>query len=263
MTKSFAVIIALLLVNIAAVNLANSQPKWQFSFTGGYSIPVSDLKGSFADTLARTGGIDFTNQLTYLVSKGFNVGLTGRYTVDTSGNAVITGGMAYNWFSQTKDYSRPAGTTRTFANKLNIFSFTAGAEYDIQPTKKVNPFVGLEFAVNFFSGGIAGSGDTTFTINRSSETRFGINANAGLNIKIKKNFSVLIGAKYCFDNLFGKKHDQPVLTTTGNTDTQQDPGTSNITQLPLNDGDLGAIQTKQIIHLQFYAGVLFSFGRVK
>ena len=259
MNRTFTVIIALLLVNISAVK---SQPKWQFGLTGGYSMPVSDLKGSFADTLAQTGGINFTNQPTYLVSKGFNIGLTGRYTVDTSGNAVITAGMGYNWFSQTKDYSRPGGHTRTFANKLNIFSFTAGAEYDISPAKKVNPFIGMEVAANFFSGGITGSGDTTFTIDRSSETRIGINVNGGLNIKIKKNFSVLFGVKYCIDNLFGKKHDA-AATTTGNTDSEQNPGTSSITQLPLNDGDLGAIQTKQIIHLQFYAGISFSFDKVK
>ncbi len=262
MNKFFTVIIALLLVNIAAVKFSYSQPKWQFSLTGGYSMPVSDLKGSFADTLAQTGGIDFKNQATYLVNKGYNIGITGRYTVDTSGAAVITAGMVYNWFSQTKDYSRPSGLTRTFANKLNIFSFTAGAEFDMQPTKKVNPFVGLEIAANFFSGGIKGSGDTTFTIDRSSETRFGINANAGVNIKLKKDFSIILGVKYCVNNLFGKQHDA-ATTTTGNTDTEQNPGTSSITSLPLNDGDLGAIQTKQIIHLQFYAGISLSFGKVK
>jgi hypothetical protein len=263
MNRFLTFIIALLLVNIVAVNFSYSQSKWQFSLTGGYSLPVSDLKGSFADTLARTGGIDFTNQANYLVNKGYNVGITGRYTVDTSGTAIITAGMVYNWFSQTKDYSRPSGLTRTFANKLNIFSFTAGAEYDIQPAKKVNPFIGLELAVNFFSGGIKGSGDTTFTIDRSSETRFGINANAGINIRIKKNFSIIIGAKYCFNNLFGKQHDNVTLTTPGNTDTEQNPGTSSITSLPLNDGGIGALQAKQIIHLQFYAGVSLSFGKVK
>jgi opacity protein-like surface antigen len=256
-TSCIAFIIVLFLVNIAV-----SQPRWQFSLTGGYSMPVSDLKGTFPDTIGQAGSLDFTQTKTYLVNKGFSVGIIAKYTMDTTANTKITGGFGYNSFSESKDYSRPSGTLRTYSNKLNILSITAGAEYDISPKKKVNPFVGLEIAANFFSGKIEGTGDTTFSLSRKSENRFGINANAGIDVKIKNNFSLLFGLKYCLNNLFGKQYDQSTVTS-GTTDTGPSVTGGVPTELPLNDGNNGAIQSKSINHLQFYAGISLSFGKTK
>lgn len=255
-TISTAFVIALFLVNIAY-----SQP-WQFSLSGGYSMPISDLKGTFPDTLGAAGSLNFTQTSTYVVNKGFSVGITAKYTMDTTGNTRLTGSFAYNSFSESKDYSRPSGTLRSYSNKLNILSIIAGAEYDISPKQKVNPFVGLEIAANFFSGKIDGSGDTTFTFSRKSESRFGVNANAGVNVKIKNNIALLFGLKYCMDNLFGKQYD-PSTVTPSHKDTGPSPSGGVTTELPLNDGDNGAIQSKSINHLQFYAGISLSFGKTK
>lgn len=256
MNKSlFAFIIALFLINTSY-----SQPKWTFSLTGGYSMPVSDLKGSFADTLGSAGSIDFSRQTTYLVKKGFNIGVTGKYSVDTSGSARLTASFLYNGFSQSKDYSRPTGS-RTISNKINIVSLVIGAEYNIRPKEKINPFIGLEFAFNTISGKIQGTGDTTFSYSRKSETRFGVNANAGIDIRLKKDIGIVLGVRYSMDNLFGKS--RTTATTSTNTDAEQTPGGLVNNELPLNDSESGAIQAKSIIHLQFYTGIIFNFGKTK
>jgi opacity protein-like surface antigen len=143
-----------------------------------------------------------------------------------------------------------------------MISLIAGAEYDFRPKEKVNPFVSLELAANFFSGKIEASGDTTIHITRKSETRFGVNANAGIDVKINKGISLLFGAKYCMDNLFGKSYET-VTTTTANKDTNPTSGGTTVYELPLNDGDHGSLQSLSIIHVQIYAGISFNIGSVK
>ena len=94
--------------------------------------------------------------------------------------------LKINSFSGSKDYPR-TGATLTYKNKVSIFTISAGAEYNFFPKKKFDPFVGLDLAVNFFSGSITASGDSSFTIKRKSETRFGVIANAGVDIKLNKS----------------------------------------------------------------------------
>ena len=243
-TVSF--IIALFLINTGF-----SQSKWNFSLSGGYNMPLSDMKGTMPDTIGSSGSINFGAQKTYLLTKGFSVGVTAKYTADTGGSARITGSFIVNSFSQSKDYSRPSGTI-TISNSMLMISFMGGAEYHIRPKEKVDPFIGLELAYNLFSGKIEGKGDTTFSYSRKSENRIGINVNGGVEIRLKKNISLLLGARYCTDNLFGKKRE---TTTTTVTDAETNPGGLFNNELPLNDSESGAIQSKSIIHLQFYAGI--------
>lgn len=238
---------------------ANSQTKWNLTFTGGYTLPVADLKGSFPDTLPETSLLNFEKSGTLLTSGGFNIGAIAKYCVDTTGKARITGGFNYNSLSGSHDYSRNPGTL-TYKNKVNIFTISLGAEYGLFPKKKINPYIGLDLAVNFYSGKIEASGDSSFTIQRKSESRFGVIANAGADIKLNKSIGMVVGVKYALTNLIGKKTETVTITTPLTDD--EDPGSTSTKELGLNDEENSNNPSKTLNYLQFYAGISFYFGEI-
>lgn len=253
MRKVLNIFIALLIISSALY----SQTKFVVNFHGGYSMPLSQLTGDFPDTLNSSGRLDFTKASTLLAKNGFNFGADIKYAVDTSGSSRVTGGINYNSFSGSKDYKNGA---RTYTSKTNVLTVSLGAEYSFSPAKKINPFVGLEGAVNFFSGKIESSGDTSFSISRQGDTRFGIALNGGLNISLKENLGIIVGVKYAMANLIGKKTESATTTST-NTNTDDEGGTTQvIIELPLNDAETSSNRTKNINYFQFYAGVYFNFG---
>ncbi|HMQ79411.1 MAG TPA: outer membrane beta-barrel protein [Ignavibacteria bacterium] len=254
--KQFIVLLSALFFAFAAPGFAQS--KMNLTLYGGYSLPVADLKGNFPDTLG-TSFLDFERSGSLLTSSGFNIGATGKYCVDTLGKARLTAGFNYNSFSGTKDYPR-SGATLTYKNKVNIFTISVGAEYGFLPKKKVNPFVGLDLAVNFFSGKIEGSGDSTFTVQRKSESRFGIVVNGGADIKLNKSIGAVVGVKYGLTNLIGKKTE---ITTTSPLQTDdEETGSSSFRELGLNDEESANNKSKAIYYIQFYAGLSFYFGEM-
>ncbi|MBE2225816.1 MAG: hypothetical protein IAE93_00670 [Ignavibacteria bacterium] len=235
-----------------------SQTKLNLTVFGGYTMPVADLKGSYPDTMG-TNLLNFDKSGTLLTSGGFNIGAIGKYAVDTLGKARITAGFNYNSFSGSKDYQR-TNATLTYKNKVNIFTISAGAEYGFFPKKKFNPFIGLDLAMNFYSGKIEASGDSTFTIQRKSESRIGVIANGGVDIKLNSSIGAVIGVKYALTNLIGKKTE--IRNTTVNTLTDdEETGTSSFRELGLNDEENSSNPAKTLNYLQFYAGVSFYFGR--
>ena len=249
------IILITALVFIFAISL-NSQTKYNITVTGGYSLPLADLKGDFPDTLG-TSLLDFNKSSTLLTKSGFNIGVIGKYCVDTLGKAKITAGLNYNSFSGSKDYPRTSATL-TYQNKVNIFTISAGAEYGFFPKKKFNPFIGLDLAMNFYSGKITASGDTSFTIQRKSESRFGVIANAGVDIKLNKSIGAVIGVKYSLTNLIGKKTD--IKTTSNLIMDTEETGSSSLNELGLNDEDSSNNKSKALYFLQIYAGFSFYFG---
>lgn len=251
MKKITTIFLALLIIS----GISYSQKKFTLSFFGGYSMPVADLKGDFPDTLGNTG-LDFSKSKTLLTSKGFNGGIRFKYIVDTTGSARITGSLNYNSFSGSVDYPKQS---ITYNNRVGIFSISAGIEYAVNPEKKIVPYGGLELAVNFFSGKIEGSGDTTFIQNRKSETRFGVIANAGAEFRLWQNSGLIIGAKYSMTNLIGKKTE--TTTTASNNVDAEEQGSGFFNELPLNDEETSTNPDgKTLNFLQFYAGIYFNFG---
>lgn len=242
---------------IFAVSI-NSQTRYNLTIFGGYSMPFADLKGDFPDTMGITL-LNFNKASTLLTKSGFNFGAIGKYCIDTLGKARLTAGFNYNSFSGSKDYPG-TGATLTYKNKVNIFTISAGAEYNFFPKKKINPFVGLDLAVNFFSGNITASGDSSFTIKRKSETRFGVIANAGVDIKLNKSIGAVIGVKYSLSNLIGKKTD--IITTANPITDDEQGGTSTLNELGLNDEESSTNKSKSLYYLQIYAGVSFYFGEL-
>jgi hypothetical protein len=191
-----------------------------------------------------------------LTTSGFNIGAIGKYAVDTTGNARITAGFNYNSFTGSKDYTRSTGSI-TYKNKVNIFTISAGLEYNFFPKKKVNPFLGLDLAANFYSGKIDVSGDTTRNIERKSESRFGAVVNGGAVVKMSQSIGIVIGLKYALTNLIGK---ETTITTAPPVLDIENEGSSSAGEIPLNDEETSSNRSKALYYLQFYAGVSFSFG---
>lgn len=236
-----------------------AQTKMNLTVYGGYTLPAADLMGDFPDTLG-TELLNFDKSSTLLTKSGFNIGAIGKYAVDTLGKARVTAGFNYNSFSGSKDYPR-SGATLTYKNKVNIFTISLGAEYSFFPKKKINPFAGLDLAMNFYSGKIEASGDTTFNLQRKSESRFGVIANAGVDIKLNKSIGAVIGVKYALTNLIGKKTD--ITTTSTNTLTDdEETGSSSLREVGLNDEESTNNRAKSLVYIQFYAGISFYFGQV-
>jgi len=254
--RKLHILIALFLLFYSATG-SFSQTKFNLSVYGGYSLPVADLKGDFPDTLGN--GISFAKSPSLLTSSGFNLGATGKYSVDTTGNAKVTVSLGYNTFSGSQDYSRPTGTL-TYKNKVNIFSISAGIEYYLFPKKKVSPYGGLDLAANFFSGNITSSGDSSRTLTRKSETRFGIIATGGVVLMIGKNTGITLGVKYALANLIGKKSELTTTIINPNIDIEEE-GSSSLYELPLNDEENVNNRGKILNYLQFFAGVSFNFGK--
>ncbi len=247
------------LLFIFAVSLS-SQTRYNLNIFGGYSMPVADLKGNFPNTIGDTL-LDFNKASTLLTNNGYNFGVILKYCIDTLGKAKLTAGFNNNSFSGAKDYLR-TGATLTYKNKVNIFTISGGAEYNFLPKKKFSPFVGLDLAVNFFSGNITASGDSSFTIKRKSETRFGVIAIAGVDIKLNKSIGAVIGVKYSLSNLIGKKTDITVTNTVPPQTDDEQGGTSTFKELGLNDEDSATNKSKSLYYIQFYAGISFYFGEL-
>ena len=238
-----------------------SQPKFIVNLYGGYTLPVSDLSGDFPDTLGSSGALDMKKSSTLLTSSGFNIGAVGKYAVDTSGKARLTVSLNNNSLSGSKDYSTPTGRIINYKNKVNIFTISAGVEYSFNPAKKINPFLGLDLAANFYSGKVEASGDTVILQNRKSESRFGVIATGGVDINLNNNIGIVIGVKYALTNLFGKKTEL-TTTITPILDIEEE-GSGTFEEIPLNDAETSTNQSKTLNYVQFYAGLSLYFGKTK
>lgn len=254
--KKFIYILPVLF--LALQSFVYPQSRLKFDFYGGYSIPLAELKGEFPDTLG-TSLLDFNRSTTLLTKSGYNFGVTGKYLIDTSGKGNFTAGFSYGSFSGSKNYTTVFQKV-DYKNKVNIFSIFAGLQYNFNPKKKINPFVGLEFSANFFGGDIEATGDTLILIDRKSENRYGAIAGAGLDVNLNEKFGLVVGVKYAFTNLIGKKTES-VTTGTGNLDTEGNTG-GLVTELPLNDEQTSSNKSKTLNYAQFFVGLSVDFSKL-
>lgn len=221
----------------------NTFAQYSISLTGGYSMPMPDLKGTYPSD---------TNS-SYLQKSGFNLGADGKWYLGKTRNFGVTFSLGYNMFSSGNINAAGSDTTRfkTKSSKINFFKAAVGVEYAFKPKGKVNPFIGVEFTANFFSGkskSTKGTVETTGTL--KSASRFGLSFGAGVDIMLSKQIGIVIGGKYNMANLIGKKYDTTVAITG---------------EYRLNDGKhtAGAITyaSKKLNYLQFYAGITFYLGK--
>lgn len=238
----FVIVAAFLSIN----NSTFSQPQYKLHITGGYNLPMPDLKGEQTFTTIEKD--------TYGMKSGFNSGLDFKYFLGKKRNVGITLGLNYNMFSNNVD-SSIAGTTYNQKNKINIFQAALGVEYNFMPKGKTQPFLGVAFTGNFFSGSSKTeplpTGGTDYTLKSSS--RFGVKVGGGLDFKLSKSVGAIIGFDYNLSNLIGKDFDSTV--------------TAGQTEFPLNDKEFTVgtttFKARNISYINIYAGVSFFFNEPK
>jgi opacity protein-like surface antigen len=220
-------------------------PKFVIHVTGGYSLGLPDLKGTFPADLTK-------DPTPYFVNNGFNFGADAKYFVDKKSTFGIMLGLTYTALkSGNVAATDPVYGTGTFKSDLNIFTIGLGAEYDFAPKRPANPFVNVQFTTNIFSGDQSfartDSANLSYDNTMASATRFGAKFGAGVDVKLSKSIGIIIGGSYNFANLFGKKTD---LSTFGLNDAEFTTATTTM-------------KARKIAYLQFFAGMSFYFGQPK
>jgi len=245
MKKVFALTVVLILTSIGGLY---AQPRFVIAVTGGYDLPLPQLKGTIDSANSTLGE-------SYFVKTGFNLGASGKYAIDKKRRIRLTFGGSYNKFSGEESYSHTNDIE--FHTSMSIISANIGAEYSFTPREKTAPFVGLDLTGNFFSGKTEETvtapstsdhddfGTTTTTL--KSASRFGLAIGGGVDVAFNKSIGAVFGAKYHFANLVGKEY----LTT------------SAAGEYNLNDKENGTIKAKNIMYFQIYLGVTFYLGQQK
>lgn len=245
MKKVSAFLIILVLVSFGSLK---AQPKFVIALTGGYDLPLPQLKGTIDSANSTLGE-------SYFVKTGFNLGASGKYAVDKKARIRLTFGGSYNKFSGEEQYSHTNDID--FHTSMSIISANIGAEYSFTPREKTAPFVGLDLTGNFFSGETKETvtaasttdhddfGTTTTTL--KSASRFGLAIGGGVDVAFNKSIGAVFGAKYHFANIVGKEY----LTS------------SAAGEYNLNDKENGTVKAKNIMYFQIYLGVTFYLGQQK
>jgi hypothetical protein len=213
-----------------------AQPRLVIHVTGGYSLPLPDLAGTYPDDITQ-------NPPPMFMKNGYNVGADGKFYVDQKLRSFgITLSLGYLGFS-TGDLADTAGTT-IGSSVFNSFTVGVGAEYKFLTKKKAQPFVGAEFTANFLNGKFTPTVGSEITT--KSTSRFGLSFGAGVDINLNKNIGIVVGGKYALLNLIGKSDDTSGTTSTEVPllDKERTVGTTTINALNLS-------------YMQFYAGVSF------
>ncbi len=245
MKKVLASLLIFVLVSLGSIY---SQPRFTVDLTGGYSLPLPQLKGTIDSANSESGE-------SYFMKTGFNLGLTGKYALDKRRKIRITFGGGYNKFTGAETYSHT--NTIDFHSNLSIVTASLGAEYSFTPKEKTAPFIGIEFNGNFLSGKTEETvtastttdhdtfGTTTTTL--KSASRFGFSVGGGVDVAFNKSIGALFGFKYNFANIIGKEYS----------------ATSAAGQYNLNDKENGTLKAKNIMYFQIYLGVSFYLGQLK
>jgi hypothetical protein len=219
----------------------NSYAQYTIQLTGGYNMPLPDLKGTWPDDSAK-------NPMPYFQKNGFNFGATGKWHIDKKRNFGVTLSLGYNMFS-SGDITITGGTE---SRKMNFFQAAVGGEYTFLPKGKVNPFIGAEFTANFFSGKwtTTPTSGTATEMTLKSASRFGFNVGFGFDFTLHKQIGIVVGGKFHMPNLIAKDYDSTFTSTT---------------EYALNDKEYtsGGVtyKAKNMMYFQFYAGVSFYLGK--
>jgi opacity protein-like surface antigen len=208
-----------------------SQPSAIFQFTGGYSMPVGSMRGTFGST-SSTFMVNNPDTNSYYMKMGYGYGLLLKKAF---GN-----------------------TTATISDKINITTVSIGAEWSFLPKNRhFCPFAGATFDANIFSGSLTSvlSGTSTSVLvsqtntrNLLSQLRFGISFGGGIDFPIQQNVGAVIGTKYYITNILGKKFQTNDLLNYGLNDAAH---TINNVNTP----------ARTIAFFQFYGGISFYFGK--
>jgi hypothetical protein len=233
-----------------------SQPSAIFQFTGGYSMPVGSMRGTFGST-SSTFMVNNPDTNSYYMKMGYGYGLLLKKAFGKEKHFELTAGLFFNLFHRNIDYTSN-DTTATISDKINITTVSIGAEWSFLPKNRhFCPFAGATFDANIFSGSLTSvlSGTSTSVLvsqtntrNLLSQLRFGISFGGGIDFPIQQNVGAVIGTKYYITNILGKKFQTNDLLNYGLNDAAH---TINNVNTP----------ARTIAFFQFYGGISFYFGK--
>lgn len=243
---------------------ALAQPKVTLHLTGGYGVPLGDFKVTVpSDPTKRLDADDFP----YYTKQLINFGADGKLAFGKKGNARVVFGLTYNMFSNNVDGTFRIDTAGIgtlgqvgFKPKVNVLSINLGSEWAFMPKGKVNPFVGLSIAANFFSGKfefakqVYTKGAYRTELKMKSETRIGFILDGGVDFMISKQVGAVVGIKYHMINPLGKGADNESEVAAdevdlGDKEHVRDDGTTS--------------PNKNLSSINGYVGVSFYFGAPK
>jgi len=189
---------------IIITSVSFSQPSSTLTFTGGFSIPLGIMKGTFGETYATSKAN--SDSSTYFLTKGINVGISLSKSLNKKKQLRFLGGLNYNSFTQSVNYIDTISID--INTSFNIFSFEGGIEYrHTTRTSKLNPFVSASLSANLYSGSEVTTfsvGDPqTYTLN--SAFRLGLILGGGIDFTLGNRLGIVVGTKYSMSNLIGKK----------------------------------------------------------
>ena len=247
----FVILAAFLSFN---TNSTFSQPQLKLHVTGGYNLPMPDLKGTYPDDINK-------DPIPYFMKSGFHAGVDGKYYLGKKRNVGITLSGGYNSFSSGDmtgvvfSNGNNSLDTGTVLSKINMITIGLGVEYNFLPKGKTQPFLGVEFNGNFFSGNTkyTPKNGNEFEATLKSASRFGIAIGGGLDFKLSKQVGAVVGVKYHMSNLIGK--DSATSTGSGNANSTN--------EYTLYDKDTTVTKARNIGFIQLYAGVSFFFNEPK
>ncbi len=262
--RKLSVLLIALLLAVSASTFA--QPKLTLHLTGGYGVPLGDFKTEVPATspLTEDNRAD-ADWFPYNTKQLINFGADGKLAFGKQGNARVTFGLTYNMFSNSTDAVFRIDTNNTlgvitFKPKVNVLSIALGGEWAFSPKKKVNPFIGVGVAANFFSGKFEFSQPVkvkgvmrTEPMDMKSETRIGIIFDAGIDFHLSPMVGIIAGLKYHMINPLGKGADDPSEVGANEIDLGDQEHTE--------DGKTFA--TRNISSINGYLGVSFYFGMPK
>lgn len=261
---SFLLIITAIIFSINSISY--SQPKLSLHLTGGYGVPLGDFKTTVPgiSPISETNRAD-ADYFPYYTKQLINFGIDGKLAIGKKGNFRVVLGATYNMFSNNTNAIFRANSNNdlivtTFKPKVNIISISLGGEWAFMPKGKVNPFIGVGVAGNFFGGKFEFGQEVrikgvqrTGPMDMKSETRIGIIFDGGVDIMLNKNIGAIVGIKYHMINPLGKGADDP---------TEVGPNEIDLGDMAhTEDGNTFANRT--ISSFNGYVGVSFYFGAPK
>jgi len=182
---TFAAIVALAFLALPAVGSA--QISFELGLGGGYVMPTGDYKGT---------GAEYFDGVNYGLANGFGVHAKTRLGLV---GLNLTGEIGYAFLSNDGTVSS-GGTVEV---KHQILSLKVGPEFRFGiPAVPVTPYLGLNVALNIFSGSTTFQGVSNVssgTKDMAGATRLGIGGTVGVKV-----LSFDVAVHYNLHNLTGK-----------------------------------------------------------
>lgn len=254
---SILLLITLLFTSISAF----AQPKVTVQVNGGYGAPLGDFKVD-VPTDERADADLFP----YFTKSMWNVGAAGKLALGKQGNFRVVFGAGYNAFSNSTNAIFKADSTGTlvttsFEPYVSVVDIKLGGEWAFLPKGKVNPYVGIDMAVNFFGGDFT-FGQSVYVrgeqrtgpMDMKSETRVGFIFDGGVDFVISKQVGINLGLNYDILNALGKGADDEEEIGENEIDLGDKEHT-------LDDGTNSP--SKTLTSINGYLGVSFYFGAPK